>query len=163
MQKGYEPMKRTVQFRRIAGLLLAAMMALLIPISASAAENEPALEWTKTTVSYKIPDGFIAFIESKLGEELAKLGITMPSIDWNLVAYAGDIDPETQYVTADEQLMCTLALRYIKRAADMPENRAGFNALTGPLVGDALGLPVPAFTHGFFAGCFKFVLGLLYR
>jgi len=110
-----------------------------------------------------VSGGFLAFFENTLGAELAKMGLTMPPIGWDLVAHAGDIDPKTQKVASDEKLMCTLILRYIKKAADMPENKEGFNALIGPMVGDALGFKLPAFLNGFLVGCVKVVLGMLYK
>lgn len=105
--------------------------------------------------------GFKAFVEDKLGGELGKMGITMPPIDWDAVAHAGDLDPETQSVVSDVKLMRVLLLRYIQRAADMPENKQGFDDMIGAAVRGALDIELPARMNAFFAALVKGLLKIV--
>ncbi|MDR3314086.1 MAG: hypothetical protein LBS96_06470 [Oscillospiraceae bacterium] len=86
-----------------------------------------------------LADGdFIAFLETKLGEGLAGAGIeTLPPIDWDKVAHAGDIDLATNQVIADEPLMQALLVNYLRRVWD--GNQTSVTATLLP------GLGVPAF------------------
>jgi len=78
--------------------------------------------------------GFMAFFEGVLATEFYNMGIVMPEIDWDLVAHAGHLN-EAGAVVADEQLMVLLVVRYLARAAAMPENRArGFQSLIGDVL-----------------------------
>jgi hypothetical protein len=81
---------------------------------------------------------FLTFLEAKLGEGLAGVGIeSLPPIDWDKVAHAGDIDIDTAQVTADEPLLQALLVSYLRRVWDGNQQPITTTVLPG--------LGVPAF------------------